>query len=67
VLWAWSVVAATTLLAVVVLVAVMRRVTREVRALHDAAAAFARVAVAVDDLGYEARRVERNLRRLAHR
>jgi hypothetical protein len=65
--WAWSLVAATTLLAVVVLVVTLRRVVAEVTRLQESATAFTRVAVAVDDLGHEARTVERNLHRLSHR
>jgi hypothetical protein len=67
VIWFWGVTATSTVVSVAVLAVTVHRVAIEATALRNAATNFARVAVAVDDLEHDARRVERTLARLAHR
>jgi hypothetical protein len=65
--WYWLLPAATTVLALAVLTVALGRLARELRLLGSSLRAIGRVAVAVDDLGHDARRVDRSLRRLTHR
>jgi hypothetical protein len=65
--WIWLVPAAAVLGAVVVSASALRRVAAEARDLQRALQRWERMAVSVDDLQHESRRVERNLRRLTRR
>jgi hypothetical protein len=65
--WLWAALAAVPVGSAVVVVATLRRVTDEVVRLERSAAAFTRVAVALDDLGHEARGLERKLGRVTRR
>jgi hypothetical protein len=65
--WFWLAPATVLLAAVLVTATALRRLSFEARALQVSLQRWERLAVSVDDLQHESRRVERNLRRLARR